>query len=672
MRLQERPSHLAHPKYRPDIDGLRAIAVLSVVGFHAFPAWMRGGFIGVDIFFVISGYLISTIIFGSLAGEGFSYREFYARRIRRIFPALVVVMPVVLGFGWYVLLTDEFRQLGKHILASAGFVQNLVLLGEAGYFDTSAEAKPLLHLWSLSVEEQFYVFWPLLLGFAWRMKGSKERNLLLWMWGATALSFLLNVYAIHRAPTATFYSPLSRVWELSAGALLAHRALHRLPHRNAFRRELRSVAGLAMIVLGLVFITKGKAFPGWWALLPVLGSCLCISAGPMAWLNRNLLGSRPMVWVGLISYPLYLWHWPILSYLRIVEGEEPARNLRIAAVILSVVLAWLTYRFVERRLRKRGGAGTVRMLVSGMVVIAAVGLLAFGKVLPPRNNNTTLQEIVSASGDWAFPDGLQESKVGGESVYRIGNGKERVLLLGDSHVEQYAARPVELGRIDPGSLNTLYFGTRGACPPVPQLFEDRDAACGERRDKLLRFAMGSDIDTVVLGGCWPCYFDVGDAPPAEGSAPAPDRYYYLDSNGRHLLRGGDGVAHSMASLETLIKVLRSAGKKVYLILNIPVGAEFEPRNLITGSRLGVMKASRSSTLATLTPSQRRLHDQLRDIALRSGAIVIDPMATLCTPEGQCMRSDAEGIPIYKDTTHLRARFVRRSADFIDPAVTAVK
>ncbi|MFP5477899.1 MAG: acyltransferase family protein, partial [Gammaproteobacteria bacterium] len=207
---------LSHPAYRPDIDGLRAIAVLSVIIFHASPRWLPGGFVGVDIFFVISGFLISTIMFGSLAGGGFSYAEFYARRIRRIFPGLVLVLIATLAFGWWVLLADEFRQLGKHVLASAGFVANLVLWGEAGYFDTVVETKPLLHLWSLAVEEQFYIFWPLLLTLAW-----KRQHLLRWMGVAVGLSFLLNVGLVMRHPDAAFYMPFTRVWELGAGAMLA-------------------------------------------------------------------------------------------------------------------------------------------------------------------------------------------------------------------------------------------------------------------------------------------------------------------------------------------------------------------------------------------------------------------------------------------------------------------
>ncbi|RYY63558.1 MAG: acyltransferase, partial [Comamonadaceae bacterium] len=232
---------MIHPKYRPDIDGLRAVAVLSVLGFHAFPQWVKGGFIGVDIFFVISGFLISTIIFGSLQGKGFSYAEFYARRIKRIFPALVVVMAATFAFGWYILLPGEWQQLGKHVAAGAGFVSNFAFWGEAGYFDNAAETKPLLHLWSLAIEEQFYIFWPLLLGLAW-----KRRWRMLAVIGAVAAaSFLLNVSTIHSHRTAAFYSPLSRFWELMAGGMLAYMRLHK-PHLLVKQRNLQAIAGFVL------------------------------------------------------------------------------------------------------------------------------------------------------------------------------------------------------------------------------------------------------------------------------------------------------------------------------------------------------------------------------------------------------------------------------------------
>ncbi len=214
----ETPIRPAASAYRPDIDGLRAIAVVSVVVYHAFPRLAPGGFIGVDIFFVISGFLISKIIFESLGKNSFKYSEFYARRIRRIFPALVLVMAAAFVAGWYTLLADEFRQLGKHAMASAAFVANLALWQEAGYFDRAAETKPFLHLWSLAVEEQFYIFWPMALGWIWRRR---RRHVLLWITGAAALSFLVNVCFVTQYPDAAFYSPLPRGWEFAAGALLA-------------------------------------------------------------------------------------------------------------------------------------------------------------------------------------------------------------------------------------------------------------------------------------------------------------------------------------------------------------------------------------------------------------------------------------------------------------------
>jgi len=203
-----------HPAYRPDIDGLRALAVLAVVLFHAFPSLLPGGFIGVDIFFIISGFLIGSIIMGEMEQQRFSFARFYGRRVKRIFPALALVMASCLVAGWFVLFADEFKMLGRHLVAGAGFISNLLLWSEVGYFDTAADTKPLLHLWSLGIEEQFYIFWPILLMLAqrWRQRA--------WLWALVlgGLSFLLNVALVQRYPSATFYSPASRVWELLMAA----------------------------------------------------------------------------------------------------------------------------------------------------------------------------------------------------------------------------------------------------------------------------------------------------------------------------------------------------------------------------------------------------------------------------------------------------------------------
>lgn len=373
-------SHLSRPKYRRDVDGLRAIAVLSVVTFHAFPSLMKGGFIGVDVFFVISGFLISTIIFENLDNGTYSSSEFYARRIRRIFPALLLVLAACSIFGWFALLSDEYEQLGKHTMAGLAFVSNVVLWGESGYFDTAADTKPLLHLWSLGIEEQFYLVWPLLCWASWRLKLRQLWVLL----GFLSASFALNVHMVKADGVAAFYSPVTRFWEFLFGSLLAMLVLYGKGWVDAFQRSRwaatsSSLLGFSILGWGLTAIGKNSYFPGFWALVPVLSTALLIIAGPNALVNRLLLANKVAVWFGLISFPLYLWHWPLLTFLRVVERGTPDRLLRLAAVSVSVLFAWLTYRFVEQRIRRSDGFKYVGVLVGIGFVIFLSGSFVFYK-----------------------------------------------------------------------------------------------------------------------------------------------------------------------------------------------------------------------------------------------------------------------------------------------------
>ncbi len=362
--------------YRGDIDGLRAIAVLSVVGFHAFPRALRGGFTGVDVFFVISGFLISGIIFEDLRRGRFSFVRFYARRFRRIFPALIVVLAACLVYGSLALAPDEFRELGKQAAAGAGFSSNILQWLQAGYFDEQATSKPLLHLWSLGVEEQFYIAWPMMLVAAYH-----RGWLFKYLCGALLLvSFAINLVQTATSPSAAFYLPLPRFWELLLGALLAYRFRSAADAAGpaADTGQWRSVAGLALIGAGFILIDGERAFPGWWALLPTLGTALVISS-PGAWLNRTLLSAKPLVFIGLISYPLYLWHWVLLTFARIANyGEELPRLWRIALIAASAVLAWLTYRWVEKPIRFSGRRDAIpRALVASMAVCGLAGAVIY-------------------------------------------------------------------------------------------------------------------------------------------------------------------------------------------------------------------------------------------------------------------------------------------------------
>ena len=386
-----------HPNYRPDIDGLRALAILPVVGFHAFPAWFPGGFIGVDVFFVISGFLISTIIFKSLDRSDFSFIDFYARRIRRIFPALLVVLVASFVLGRHVLFDSELRMLGRHIAAGAGFVQNFVLWHEAGYFDLASELKPMLHLWSLAVEEQFYLAFPLLMWAAWRLRV----NLLIPVIVIFLASFAANLYGIRHDAVATFFAPQTRFWELMAGAILAWFSRGdtagadmrcQAAYPPAVVSSIVSFVGLSLVLLAIFGLDRSVPYPGAWALLPVLGTVLLIFSGPAASVNRFVLSNRFAVFVGRISYPLYLWHWPLLSFQAIVNGGSSNGDQRFLAVLLSFILAWLTFRFVERPVRESNRRRTLVTgnLVLGISAMAVLGLNA--DILRPDIRRTNPQD----------------------------------------------------------------------------------------------------------------------------------------------------------------------------------------------------------------------------------------------------------------------------------------
>jgi len=354
-------------KYRPDIDGLRAIAVSLVVIFHAFPEALTGGFIGVDVFFVISGYLISSIIFKEYALNQFSYKKFYIHRINRIFPALILVMLSCYGFGWFNLLADEFKMLGKHISAGAAFISNWILWGESGYFDRASDAKPLLHLWSLGIEEQFYLIWPVLAGLCLRWRFSILKIAI----AIAVLTFSINIAIIFTDanPASAFYLPQARFWELMIGAILAYLSLNNhLEKLSPKGRDWLSICGFGLIISCAVLISKASAFPGFWALMPVLGSAALIAAGPNAFFNRLILKQKPIVWIGLISYPLYLWHWPLLSFDYILNGEAASVSMRLCIIALSILLAAATYYLIERPIRF-GKFGGIKAIILSVLMI---------------------------------------------------------------------------------------------------------------------------------------------------------------------------------------------------------------------------------------------------------------------------------------------------------------
>jgi peptidoglycan/LPS O-acetylase OafA/YrhL len=470
-----------HPPYRPDIDGLRAIAVLSVIGFHGFPSWIKGGFVGVDIFFVISGFLISSIIIKGLDKQRFSYLDFYARRIKRIFPALIVVLAGCLAFGWFALFANEYESLGRHILGGAAFVSNLVLWREAGYFDVAAEFKPLLHLWSLGIEEQFYIIWPLLLAFFWR----KTHRLLLVIVVLLLLSLFFNLFLIDRRPTATFYLPFTRFWELMMGSLLAYAGIFAKPREwlanvlrvdARLRQELLAWTGLLLLTAAIFLTNKDLPFPGALALVPTLGALCLIAAGPGATPNNYALACRPLVFIGTISYPLYLWHWPLLSFARIVEYGAPSPAERILLIVAGYLLAWLTYRFVENPIRTGKSQKSAILLFFVSVVLAATGLaISASRGLEFRAVNDTqtfkllaasktLNKQIRAKYRTASCDRISMSALARAICSSFGDaGADTIVIWGDSHADAWA--PVFYDIASEKKLRVVLFAGVG-CPPL--------------------------------------------------------------------------------------------------------------------------------------------------------------------------------------------------------------
>ena len=490
-------------QYRPDVDGLRAIAVILVLNFHAFPQAAPGGFVGVDVFFVISGFLITGLIAHELDQKRFSLLGFYSRRIRRIFPALIMVLAATLALGWLWMLPSAFAQLGSDAFASAAFFANIALLLQSGYFDIESARKPLLHLWSLGIEEQFYLFWPLLLMLAVRLRLSMVAMALV----LGIASFVLNVVMIGPDPVATFYLPFTRAFELLAGAVL-FRGWSRIDQGDA-ASNWRAWTGMALIAVSAAILDPYRAFPGWWALLPVCGTALLLSA-PKAWLCRVVLASPALVWIGLISYPLYLWHWPLLVFSAMIKFGPLSLAERELILLASGLLAWGTYRFVEKPIRfGRPNPRKVFALCAGMVLIAASGVVVVsGHGLDFRlpAEIRAMANVPTQSASWRFHECLLDLSHEMEFAETCVDRDRRplVLIWGDSTA----------GALLPGlrkSQEAKNFGiaqfTSASCVPALNVDVAGTPNCRAINDKVLSLAQQLKPEIVLLHGTWDRHLD---------------------------------------------------------------------------------------------------------------------------------------------------------------------
>lgn len=651
-------SALLSPKYRPDIDGLRAVAVLAVIAFHASPQRITGGFVGVDVFFVISGFLISTVVYENLAEDRFSLTEFYARRIRRIFPALILVLGSCSAMGWIALFADEYAQLGRHIAAGAGFASNFMLWSESGYFDNAATAKPLLHLWSLGIEEQFYIVWPALVLFAWRRRFS----ILVLIAICAAASFYWNAANIGHDAIAVFYSPLTRAWELLCGSFLAWLSFKDCRIRKTTIANLASTTGTALVIGAIFLLDKNQPFPGFWAVLPVLGACLIVAAGPDAWINRNVLGWRPVVWIGLISFPLYLWHWPLLSFPRIVNQADPTLSVRIALVAASFLLAWLTYRFLELPIRASGGATATRtsLLVLTMAVGGGFGVYVNARDGFPdrmeRQRELTEQiatPTVAANREscLALLPGFAGHCIATRNMRDLAETK--LLVLGDSHGEA-----LSYGLADMTTVPPFVSVGKGGCLPFIGVFRFVRGVplhCDGATTAALDITDKHDLTgaTVLIVARYAAYVEGSGFGIDDLERPAGDLHIQYEGpkvdNREGLYRAvfTDGLSATLSLLSRRVA-------RIVVVLQVPE-LGFDPRQCISRplrDRVAECTLSRRTVLAR----QKQYRDAV-ELAIggidRARIDVYDPMDVFCDTQNCHVVRD--GVMLFRDDDHVSVK-----------------
>ena len=628
--------------YRPDIDGLRAIAILTVVFFHTFPEFCPGGFIGVDIIFVISGFLISGIIFKKLEKENFSFTDFYFRRIRRIFPALIFLLIGITIAGCILLAPPELRLLVRQICWGAFFGENIYLIkSTGGYWDQATEMMPLMHLWTLAVEEQFYIFYPLICVILFKIKKLVSALVIL-----TLLSFF-SVYFFKDNTILNFYSLHTRFWELACGGLLAFyiNKNNFLSTLSLAKQNLSSFSGILLVTIGLVITNEQDKFPGIITLFPVLGTLL-ILIGQNSIFNKSILSHRLVVFVGLISYTWYLWHWPPLAFSRIILGGDiPGFGARIILIFVGLLIAIISYFFVENPIRKM--KATLRLSISLSVILffvfASGTTIRLMKGLPQRLDKA--QQLVLESADNNFPHTtdycLEKYGKGSLDAYSFcyaEKGKTaEIAILGDSH-----GRHLLRGLFAGTSKGIVFLGMKGT-PAIKNVFEvtaepnyikkgQGQSMLDKAFDKILN---DPKIKTVILASRWNLFLN------------SPGLYSWLNDN---RVEPNDYTKREEALklfMTDWLKQLQTHKKNVMIILNTPefpftVYSCYRP--IFSLDKCGV--SQKEATAAT-----SKVNEIIKGISSKfTNVEVIDPTNIVCK-NGYCSLVN-NGKAVYRDENHL--------------------
>jgi peptidoglycan/LPS O-acetylase OafA/YrhL len=629
------PESLVHLKYRPHIDGLRAMAIIPVVLFHSKLGAFSGGFLGVDIFFVISGFLITRIIAGEIDAGSFSILNFYERRVRRIIPALLLVSATVLVASSLLLFPKDYASAVRSIVAALLFSSNILFYLETDYFGAAADDQPMLHSWSLGVEEQFYIAFPILLILIHRYcRGCRTAILAGLLIGSLALSTVLAA----RDPDFVFYMIPARAWELLVGSLLALAPPARLA--PGATREAIGACGLALLVLSVNFYSHEMSFQGLAGLPPVIGALLLIRYGEGTIVGR-FLSLRPIVFIGLISYSLYLWHWPVIVFVEYFRDQALHGLSAALAIMLSLGLAALSWRFVERPFRSRSRMPRRRLLrelgTASAVVLATAGAAAASGGWPSRFPPKVLHYAAFSAASSPRRDECHDPLSGAKMIppCRLGAPvAPRIAVWGDSHGVELA---YAFGLLAQQRNQSLWQLTASACPPLAGVAFPGRERCRAHNDAVLEMLRRTrSIETVVLAAYW--------------------------ASGQN--RKTPGLA---AGLGRTVDQLRAAGKHVVVIGPVPPSRFDVPRRLAHLAQRGKLARARGIAVSELDRRTRYLSQAFAAIQARHVPVYF-PAAALCS-QGRCRIVDGT-TPLYFDRHHLSVPGARLVAARAAPLIFA--
>jgi len=649
-------------KYRPEIDGLRAIAVLPVILFHAKFSAFAGGFVGVDIFFVISGYLITSLLLEDLSQGQFSIITFYERRARRILPAMTVMIVACIPFAWVWMLPDQFEGFFRSIIATNLFVSNFYFWSESGYFATASETKPLLHTWSLSVEEQFYIVFPIFLFVLSRLKNSQ---IFLVFFAIFLLSFLCSLWAAVHFPSLNFYSTPTRVWELLAGSLCA------LVTKNFSKvtNDAGSILGMVLILFSIFVFSENTPFPSEYTLLPVLGTVAVILFAKTGTIVHGFLSLKLFGGIGLISYSLYLWHQPIFAFVRIRSIYEPS-NLSVLLMISGVFfISYLSWKFIEKPFRTKGRAGysitrNQIFISSGVTILLLCGVsmaILDTKLARERLSPSVLSLLEDQSSSDISPEGCLKDAKDFDINFALENcsnsvsGKGRVVLLGDSHASHYGkvlSQHFEEYGIPFSQLTT------GACPPFRGL-KAADRNCDQSLEKIENYIQKNEIRNLLISARWSFHTSGQRFDNEEGGVEGGGVRAFLIEGYRI---GSTNYQKEIARIfRDGIKDYLERGYNVVLVYPSPEAGWNVPNTLAQLKVYGGEEPQELSTSFDVFESRHKVieeaFDEISDDRLRR----VRPSDLLCDKviPNRCINTVA-GMPIYADDDH----FSRRGSELV--------